>query len=249
MAALIGCTLLFAGCNSAELDRCARRNTVLGERNNQLESMIDLYKRQAEKAQQESNALSALKNGESKQIAALMQSLQAKKAIIADLMNRVGQTALPIDLSNALSKWAQDSGSDLVQYDDQTGMVRFKSDLVFNTGETSIKPDAVLQLKAFSQIMTMDSAKDFDVLVVGHTDNMPIKRAITKAKHPTNWHLSVHRAISVKDELENGKIGPQRLSVKGFGEYHPLEPNQGTKGNKANRRVEIFIVPAGSVSE
>ncbi|MCK5175184.1 MAG: OmpA family protein, partial [Planctomycetes bacterium] len=65
--------------------------------------------------------------------------------------------------------------------------------------------------------------------------------------HPTNWHLSVHRAISVLNVMTQNKVSPKRLSVRGFGEFRPAEPNKADKkGNAANRRVEIFIVPSGA---
>jgi chemotaxis protein MotB len=238
--------LLVVGCSSADTDRAARRNQVQFERISELESLIDLYKRQSEKAQQELATNGSLNALHDQKIAAMAEALKTKQATIDELSALVGQSALPIDLSSALAKWAQEAGSDLVSFDDKSGMVRFKSDLSFNKGESTVTTNAALNLRAFSQIMTMDSAKAFDILVVGHTDNMPIQRATTKQKHPTNWHLSVHRAIAVKDELEKSKVGPSRLAVKGYGEYRPLTSNKANqKGNAVNRRVEIFIVPAG----
>ena len=52
----------------------------------------------------------------------------------------------------------------------------------------------------------------FDLVVAGHTDDVPIKKAATKAKHPTNWHLSVHRAISVA----NVKVTSGGLTTAGL---------------------------------
>ena len=93
----------------------------------------------------------------------------------------------------------------------------------------------------------MDSAeaKQFDIVIVGHTDDVPIKRPATLAKHPTNWHLSVHRAIGVMKVLSGSGIASDRMAVKGYGEFQPLEPNKPNKGgNPVNRRVEIFILPS-----
>jgi chemotaxis protein MotB len=59
--------------------------------------------------------------------------------------------------------------------------------------------------------------------------------------------LSSHRAIAVVEQMEKNGIEPKRLSTRGFGEYRPLEPNAPEKkGNPKNRRVEIYIVPAGA---
>ena len=102
-------------------------------------------------------------------------------------------------------------------------------------------------LVAGSGIMNTDEGATFDVVVVGHTDDMPIKKASTLKNHPTNWHLSVHRAISVERMLDGNGIAPERMAVKGYGEYRPVEPNKaGKKGNAANRRVEIFIIPGSA---
>ena len=77
------------------------------------------------------------------------------------------------------------------------------------------------------------------MVVVGHTDNDPIIHA--RLKHPTNWHLSAHRAIAVGLELLEAHIDPQRLAVMGYGEFHSFVENT-TKENKSlNRRVEIYL--------
>jgi chemotaxis protein MotB len=59
--------------------------------------------------------------------------------------------------------------------------------------------------------------------------------------------LSSHRAISVLNSLQNCGVVPERLSTRGFGEYRPIAQNAPNKGgNPKNRRVEIYIVPAGT---
>jgi len=84
-------------------------------------------------------------------------------------------------------------------------------------------------------------------MIFPHTDDIPIQKPDTRAKHPTNWHLSAHRAISVLEIMTGNKLDAERLSVRGFGEYRPIVPNAPSrKGNPQNRRVEIYIVPAGT---
>jgi chemotaxis protein MotB len=156
--------------------------------------------------------------------------------------------ALPVELSDALSEWAAQSGSDLVTYDAERGVVRFKSDLLFQPGQDTLQPQAAEQLKALAQIFDSAAAANFDILIVGHTDDIPIKKAETKAKHPTNWYLSAHRAISVQSILGSSGVDENRIAVVGMGEFNPIAPNAaGQKGNPLNRRVEIYIVPAGSL--
>ena len=89
--------------------------------------------------------------------------------------------------------------------------------------------------------MNSSAGSGYIARIVGHTDNVPIGRPETKAKHPTNWHLSVHRAIAVKDLLTRTGVDPSRMSVAGYGEHRPIAPNS-AKGNDLNRRVEIYLV-------
>jgi len=237
------------GCISkAEFDKCVRRNGIQQERIEALEAAQETEKLRADKILQEfdlyrkQSGLSALK------IEALQSALAAKSAEIERLLNQVGQIALPLELSSALSDWAAKSGGDLVSYDESKGIVRFKSDLLFDKGDDTVQTAFLGPLEELSRILNMEAAKEFDVLIVGHTDDLPILRSETRAKHPTNWHLSAHRAISVQRVFAEANLPSTRLAVMGFGEYRPLEPNKpNQKGNPMNRRVEIYIIPSGQI--
>lgn len=149
--------------------------------------------------------------------------------------------ALPIEVSDALKNFAL-SNPGMVEYDAARGVVKFASDLTFDLGAVTVKPEAQSALASFAQILN-GAATDFDVLLVGHTDDVPIKRAATKKKHPTNWHLSSHRAIAVMAELKGNGVIEQRMGVLGYGQHRPAEANAaGKKGNPRNRRVEVFLV-------
>ncbi|MEX0876623.1 MAG: OmpA family protein, partial [Phycisphaerales bacterium] len=65
----------------------------------------------------------------------------------------------------------------------------------------------------------------------------------TQRRHPTNMHLSAHRAIAVRDTLGSAGIDWNRMSVTGWGEYRPLVANNAGTGTAENRRVEIYLVP------
>jgi chemotaxis protein MotB len=139
------------------------------------------------------------------------------------------------------------NSQDMVTYDASRGLVKFKSDLLFEKGSDTVASDATSAVKALCGIMNSTQGLQFDIIVAGHTDDMPIRRAATKAKHPDNWHLSVHRGISVLNIMTATSVDPKRVSVRGFGQYRPVEPNAaGNKGNPKNRRVEIYIVPQGT---
>lgn len=150
---------------------------------------------------------------------------------------------LPGTVNKALAELAR-ANSDLFDYYPKYGMVKIKSDMTFGKGSADVKPDAVVALKKLAEIMNTEAAKPFNIYIAGHTDDMPIKRAATLRDHKSNWHLSSHRAIGVAKILFTANVDSTRMGVLGFSKYHPVEPNAaGNKGNEANRRVEIWLVP------
>ncbi len=156
----------------------------------------------------------------------------------------LGGAALPVELSTMLEDFAK--GSDMVTYDSSRGIVKFRSDLLFELASDTVAASAVEAVKSLCTILNSEDGKKFDVIIAGHTDDIRIATAATRAKHPTNWHLSAHRAISVLNVMTSNNISPERLSIRGFGEYRPVAPNKPKKGgNPQNRRVEIYIVAQG----
>ena len=80
---------------------------------------------------------------------------------------------------------------------------------------------------------------DNDILVEGHTDNVPIHNS----RFASNWDLSTARAVSVVSYfVEKKGIKPTRFAVKGYGEFKPLVDNSTPENRAINRRVDILIV-------
>lgn len=180
-------------------------------------------------------------------VAALEKNKAQLEAMIKSLQEKLllGGTVVPVELSTLLEEFA--NNNDMVTYDAKRGIVRFRSDLLFEVGSDTVASSSVPAVQALSNILNGEEAKEFDVIIAGHTDDMRIAKPSTLEKHPTNWHLSAHRAISVLDLMIRSNLDPIRLSVRGFGEYRPVEENlPNKKGNAKNRRVEIFIVPKGT---
>lgn len=183
-----------------------------------------------------------------------LNQLETLKAERSQLANRIQQLEatirqlattepqLPAELDTALTDLAR-RHSDIMTYDPSLGMVKLASDLTFGLGSTDVSDNAKQSLGQLAQILAGPAASGFEARIVGHTDNVPIRKASTKRDHPTNWHLSVHRAIAVKDAMQSAGVPAIRLGVAGYGEFRPVAPN-GRKGNEANRRVEIYIVPS-----
>lgn len=155
---------------------------------------------------------------------------------------------LPQQLHEVLMQFASDHPTSVV-YDAARGNVKWKSDLLFASGSDTVKETSMEPLRRFTEILKSSAAEGFEAIVVGHTDNTPIVRARTKAKHPTNWHLSAHRAIAVARILKSNGFAPERIGVMGFGEYRPIADGSTPAGDSENRRVEIFIMHKGAVAQ
>lgn len=135
------------------------------------------------------------------------------------------------------------------EFDPSTGVAKFSSDILFESGNAEVRAAAEPLLRDFIKVLNTGEATQFNILVVGHTDDRRVVKPETRAKHPDNWHLSAHRAINVVQTM--GRIGlkDNRMGVAGYGPYQPLEPNKDDKARARNRRVEIFVLaPNASVA-
>jgi chemotaxis protein MotB len=236
-----------AGCGPSDLQT---QNQRQGQHISDLESQLGAAQLQLDQLKRKLEAAEATGGVEvdalRQKLAALEEDVAKKNAMIKSMQDRLlGGSPLPVELNTALEDFAK--GNDMVEYDASRGMVKFKSDLLFDKGSDVVAPQAAEAVKTLSGILDGEQAKKFDIIVAGHTDDIPILKPQTRAAHPTNLALSCHRAISVIELMQKDGIEPKRLSARGFGEWRPLEPNAPNKGgNPKNRRVEIYIVPAGA---
>ena len=181
--------------------------------------------------------------GENERLDAFVKKLQGQMdGVLAKGMGNIEvvEVKLPPELDKALQELAA-KYPDTIEYDAKKGAVRWKSDLTFAKGSDEVKDEVKGSLKAFSDIVNSSAASQFEVVVVGHTDNLPIG-PITGRKHQTNWHLSVHRSIAVMFALKGFGVDFNRMGCMGYGELRPRIPNPARGGAEENRRVEIFLV-------
>ena len=113
--------------------------------------------------------------------------------------------------------------------------VEVRTDILFQSGDATLPNRAIPALDALAETLIKYPNP---VRVEGHTDNRPISNRF----YPSNWELSAARAASVVHRFANAGVGPDRLSVIGFGENRPLKPNDTAAGRDANRRVVIVIL-------
>jgi len=247
---LVLCALILAGCDP-ELKDCRIQNDTQRKRIAELESEIastrlnmDQLNRQLSSARQRDGLEAGVLQ---EKVAALEKALADKQALVDAMKNQLlsGGNQLPVELAAMLEDFAAKS-PDMVTFDAAKGVVKFKSDLLFDSGSANVAANATDAIKSLCQIMNSEKGKQFDIIIAGHTDDIPIGRPETRRQHPTNWHLSAHRAISVLDIMQKNELNAERLSIRGFGEYRPVAPNApAKKGNPQNRRVEIYIVAQG----
>jgi len=116
--------------------------------------------------------------------------------------------------------------------------VSMSDKLLFKSGSAAVEAKGKEAIKVLAGVL--DKNRDIDILIEGHTDNVPIKTAVYR----DNWDLSVARATSIVRILtDEYKIEPTRLTASGKGEFSPRASNE-TSGSRAlNRRTEIILSP------
>ena len=139
-------------------------------------------------------------------------------------------------LSKTLVKSLEsDFGIQITQTQEGTRLT-FEDQILFDFGKATINPAGHRLLDQLARAIQQTPES---VRVEGHTDNVPIH---TK-RFPSNWELSVARAVNVvKYFAEAGKIDPRRLSAVGYGESRPLVANNTPVNRQKNRRVEILLL-------
>ncbi|MCH2149059.1 MAG: OmpA family protein [Phycisphaerales bacterium] len=163
---------------------------------------------------------------------------------LARMVSEMAIGPLPADIQEKLAALASQY-PDQITFDSGSGMLRFNSDLTFNSGKDVVKPEAADTLAKLATILDSDSASSFELVIVGHTDDVQPK--YSKNQHPTNRHLAVHRAIAVCNELVQAGVANDRVQVAGWGEYRPLVPNE-DGGTAMNRRVEIYLAATNNTN-
>ncbi|MCA9279468.1 MAG: OmpA family protein [Phycisphaeraceae bacterium] len=233
--ALTGCTSEQAYADIREENRALNeRITKLSSENLQYQSAAGVQ--QSELIRQE-QTISDLRQANTQ----LTDQITNMGGRIDDLNRRLVDTPLTMldpGTDRALRNLAL-SYPNLLSYDSETGMIRFTSDLTFNSGSDVVNPGALEALQTFARVLQTE-ASIYDVQVVGHTDSQPISSKSAK-NHPTNRHLACHRAIAVANSLVNTGVPATRIMAGGWGEYRPLVPNAANGNTPQNRRVEIFL--------
>ena len=233
--------------NALKLDRDRQAEQLASAQNdaNTAKAEADAYKRQLQALMDANSGKEALGANAMQQLANLQAALDEANKKYADAIANMGKvgTVLPVALTNELQAFAS-ANPDLVEFDAARGIVKFRSDLTFDTGDATLKPKAKEVITRFASILNSPAAVNYELLVAGHTDNAPVANPATIAKgHKDKWYLSSHRAISVGSDLMHNGVSPQRLGMVGYADQHPVASNSSEGGKAQNRRVEVLILP------
>lgn len=174
-------------------------------------------------------------------ISKLVDEINASNKYIKQLVDAKSKSdSLNIALTNKLTRSLDTDELRDVDVKVLKGVVYISlaDNMLFQTGSYEVSQRAMETLSKIAKILK--DFKDYDVLVEGNTDNVPISRTNIR----NNWDLSALRASSVVQVLQNDfGISPNRLSAAGRGEFNPIADNTSELGKQRNRRTEIIITP------
>ncbi len=190
------------------------------------------------------NRLSGQQNineNQSEQLSQQDKDLQNKERMLRDMQTIISRQR---EAANKLNQTLRDAlvgfNSDELTMEIRDGKVyvSMSDKLLFKSGSAAVEPKGVDALKVLADILNKNP--DIQILVEGHTDNVPIKTALYK----DNWDLSVARATSIT-RMMNEVYGVQatRMTASGRGEYYPKASNSTQEGKAMNRRTEIILSP------
>ena len=263
MVVLMAGALVLTGCASKkDLENCRLDNQNLMNENKELNSSWSVTKEQLAAANARVSSLEEQLKQQKKAYAALQKSLDKSlnnasqnNISIDKLVDQINESnqyirhlvevksksdSLNMVLTNNLTRSL--SKEELKEVDVQVlkGVVYISlaDNMLYKSGSYEINERGAETLSKIAKIIKDD--KDYDVLIEGNTDNVPITRENIR----NNWDLSCLRASSVVQALQNKYgVDPKRLTAGGRGEYNPLASNDTELGKQRNRRTQIIITP------
>ena len=257
----LGAIVLFGSCASKkELQACQTENKELGQKyvdvkeqlaaaNARLAALQDqLNQKTADMMHLQSSLDKSLTNASQNNISIekLVDQINESNQYIRHLVEVKSKSdSLNMVLTNNLTRSL--SREEMKEVDVQVlkGVVYISlaDNMLYKSGSYEINDRAAETLSKIAKIIK--DYKDYDVLIEGNTDNVPVNTTAATMKNiRNNWDLSCLRASSVVQALQNQYgVDPKRLTAGGRGEYNPLVANDTEVGKLRNRRTQIIITP------
>ena len=257
----LGAIVMFGSCASKkELQACQTENKELGQKyvdvkeqlaaaNARLSALQDqLNQKTADMMHLQASLDKSLTNASQNNISIekLVDQINESNQYIRHLVEVKSKSdSLNMVLTNNLTRSL--SREEMKEVDVQVlkGVVYISlaDNMLYKSGSYEINDRAAETLSKIAKIIK--DYKDYDVLIEGNTDNVPVNTTAATMKNiRNNWDLSCLRASSVVQALQNQYgVDPKRLTAGGRGEYNPLVANDTEVGKLRNRRTQIIITP------
>lgn len=231
-----------------------RDNEIVSLKENigMLKGNIDSLNKSITGIEKKYNDLSGAKLSEAEQFNLALkqktQELQEKEKLLAERERALNELRDVVARQDSITKRLNDVlrdallgfKSDELSVEIKNGKVyvSMSDKLLFKSGSAAVETKGKEAIKVLAGVL--EKNLEIDILIEGHTDNVPIKTAV----YQDNWDLSVARATSIVRILTiDYKILPTRLTASGKGEYSPRATNETPEGRALNRRTEIILSP------
>ena len=258
---MVAGTLLMSGCASKkDLENCQNENRELTENYQNVKEQLAASKARVasledQLAQQKRNAAALQRsldkslsnaNANNVNISKLVDQINESNQYIRHLVEVKSKSdSLNMVLTNNLTRSLSREEMKEVDVRVLKGVVYISlaDNMLYKSGSYEINDRAEETRRKIAKII-MDY-KDYDVLIEGNTDNVPVNTAAPSMKNiRNNWDLSALRASSVVQYLQDRfGVAPKRLTAGGRGEYNPVASNNTEVGKQRNRRTQIIITP------
>lgn len=191
-----------------------------------LQDEVAALKAEIEEAQVRIDDLLAAKEVSDLQLAELRDEQERRKAELATYER----------LLERLDKLI-DAGTIKISFRKGRMIVELASAVLFDSGKTQLKEEG--QQALTDLVEALSEVAHRDLLIAGHTDDVPIKTR----RYKSNWELSTQRAVVVVDFMIEKGFPADHLGAAGYGEVDPVGDNATEEGRAANRRIEIQLMP------
>ena len=225
----------------------AQRETTLGE------AEAEVARLKAEEARLQADlaaakaAMAAAEAAWDGEKAALVSDRSQLKASVAEMEGALREAAerraeaekRVAEFRDLLGRFKKliDAGQLKVQIVDGRMVVVLATDILFASGKAELSDGGKASLTEVGAVLASLGDRSFQV--EGHTDDVPI----ATERFPSNWELASARSILVVKTLIGAGVKAQHVSAASFAETHPIGDNTSPEGRKANRRIEIVVVP------
>lgn len=238
---VLAAILAFSSCNKGKIKELEQQLTFKDQQIKDLEEEVTYLKETNSNQMDLMEDLSIVSKTGAESIKKSLENMTDQYSHIKDLNTRIqAKDSLNLALVMNLKRSLTDINDEDVQIEVRGGKVHvsISDKLLFRSGSSKLSSRAEEVLDKIA--MVINDHSDLDILVEGHTDDVPIENSCIE----DNWDLSAKRATAVVRTLQKEYyVDPQRLIAAGRSEYVPKEDNSTAEGRSKNRRTEIVIMP------